>query len=271
MKSRLVGTWAGDVLLRFSGWRSLKSVPLGNPEAAGARANAVLADRLIAQLCPAEGRFLDIGAHIGSVFASVHRATPGAEIIAIEADPDKAAALRARFPYCTLIEAAVGESEGSVDFFRDPGKSGFNSLAPGEGRERITVELRRLDDLLPDTKVDLVKIDVEGAELGALRGGARLIARGRPVILFESTEVGPNALGYSAEMLWQWFDSHDYGVFTPDRLAHEAPPMSCEVFVDSHQYPFRTLNYFAVPMEKRVVTRDRAREILGITVNPQEP
>ena len=266
MKSRLVGTWAGNMLLRFSGRRSLRTIPLGNPEAAGARANDVLADRLVTQLCPDTGTFLDIGAHIGSVFASVHRTMPGVEIIAIEADPDKAATLQARFPYCTVHEVAVGERVGRVDFFRNPNKSGFNSLAPrrGERLERITVQLRRLDDLLPDATVDVIKIDVEGAELGALRGGEQLIARNRPVILVESAGIGPNGLGYSAEMLWRWFDERQYGMFVPDRLAHEAPPMTCEVFLDAHEYPFRTLNYFAVPMEQRIATRDRAREILGI-------
>jgi FkbM family methyltransferase len=53
--------------------------------------------------------------------------------------------------------------------------------------ERLTVV--RLDDLVTaadiDTKVDLMKIDVEGMEVDVLKGGMATIERDRPVILTE--------------------------------------------------------------------------------------
>jgi hypothetical protein len=112
--------------------------------------------------------------------------------------------------------------------------------------------------------VDVIKIDIEGAELGALRGGQDLVARSRPVIMFESTELAENSLGYSALALWNWLDSMGYVVFTPDRVAHDAPPLSQEAFKDAHYYPMRTLNYFAIANANRDMVRDRAREILGV-------
>ena len=268
MRKRLVGTTAGRGLQQIARWHALRSLPLANPEQAAATANAILADQLITRLCPPGGTFLDIGAHIGSVFSAVHAATPSARIIAIEADPDKARSLRARFPYCALYECAVGEAEGEAVFYRSAGKSGYNSLMPQDSHEqnKVKVQLRPLDALLPEAQPDVIKMDIEGAELGALKGGAGLIAQARPVIMFESMGEGENALGYSPDGLWDWLDALDYGICTPDRLAHDAPPLPREAFLDAHRYPFRTHNYFAVPSEKREATRDRARSILNVRV-----
>lgn len=266
MKSRLAGTAAGRILLQIARWRALRSLPLANPEQAAATANAILADRLITLLCPPGGTFLDIGAHIGSVFSAVHAANPSAQIIAIEADPAKAASLRGRFPYCQLHECAVGEAEGEAVFYRSEGGSGYNSLSPreGHGQSEVTVALRPLDALLPEAQPDVIKMDIEGAELGALKGGAALVGRARPVIMFESMGEGENALGYSPAGLWDWLDGQGYGICTPDRLAHDAPSLAREAFLDAHRYPFRTHNYFAVPGEKREAIRDLARSILNI-------
>ena len=39
--------------------------------------------------------------------------------------------------------------------------------------------------------------------------------------------------------------------------------MSLEAFLDAHEYPMRTHNYFAVASERRTEIRDKARRILG--------
>lgn len=268
LKSRLVGTSLGRALLAYSHRRALRGLPVGNPEAASEMANSILADRLITQLTPPGGTFLDIGAHIGSIFSTVHHANPQASILAVEADPDKAASLKGRFGYCRLFDVALGEGEGEITFYRHPNATGYNSIAESSdpGVEKISVPVARLDDLLPDEMVDVIKIDIEGAELGALRGAEVLFQRARPTVMFESVGDEVNALGYAPVMLWDWFNDHDYQVVTPDRLAHDAPALTKEAFLDAHQYPFRTKDYFAVASEKRIAVRDRARAVLGIRV-----
>jgi hypothetical protein len=125
--------------------------------------------------------------------------------------------------------------------------------------EEITVAVKRLDALVSDPEV--VKIDVEGAELGVLRGCEKL--KSRPVYMFESAPH--EVLGYTKAELWQWLDDHDYGIFLPNRLAHTAPPMSLEVFIDAHLYPRRATNYFGVPLERVDAVRERARSLLGLS------
>lgn len=267
MKQRFVGTRYGALLLSIRRWRELRAVPLQNPEQAALVANGIIADKLIQHLCPSNGTFLDIGAHIGSVLSSVYSTNNTVYILAVEADPSKASHLRSKFPWCQVYNVAVGEEAGEAEFFIYDSASGYNSLVPDKtGSNRsIQVKVVLLDTLLPDARVDVIKIDIEGAELGALKGASALIRRSRPTIMFESAVIEVNSLGYSPELLWQWFSENDYVVMTPDRLAHDAPPLSLSAFLDAHFFPFRTLNYFAIHQDRRKEVRDRARECLGIS------
>ena len=269
LKRRALGGSAGPTLLRLRNWAALRSIPFRNPESAAAIANDILCDKLIGRLCAPGGTFLDVGAHIGSVVARVKSGAPGAKVIAVEADPRKAADLAARHPDVRVLSAAASDRTGRARFHVPTGATGYASLhETGRNGESFEVDLHPLDDLVPTDAVDVVKLDVEGAELAALRGAARLIARARPTVMFES--VGASA-GSRTAGLWCVFDSFGYDVFTPDRLAHDAPPLTLEAFLDAHAYPRRTHNYFAVARERRIELRDKARCILRISVSGPAP
>ncbi|KKC25755.1 FkbM family methyltransferase [Sphingomonas sp. SRS2] len=256
----LLGSAAGRLALSLRDGFDLLTA---GREEIGAVANDQLAGMLVARLTDEGGTFIDIGAHIGSVIAAVRRHSPGATIVAVEAIPEKAERLRAKFPGVRVECCALAEREGTARFFIDLDRSGYSSLAKGEGRQReIEVPLRTLDGLIADGRADVIKIDVEGAELGVLRGAVALLEASRPLIMFES---GPHeVLGHGKEAMWRFLRERDYAVFAPNRLAHEAPPFSVEGFLDSHHYPRRTTNYFAVPLEKIEAIRAKARKILNI-------
>lgn len=257
----LLGSMAGTIALRM---RDAHAMLTASREVAGTIANDQLATRLIARLADRGETFVDVGAHIGSVIAEVRRHAPGARIIAVEAIPEKAARLRTRFSDVRVESCAVAEREATASFFVDLDRSGYSSLARGAGRVReIEVPVRTLDGLIGEDRADIVKIDVEGAELGVLRGADNLLSAHRPVILFES---GPEeVLGQGKAEIWEFLHARTYALFVPNRLAHEALPLSLEGFLDSHLYPRRTTNYFAVPLEKIAATRGKARKILGIS------
>ena len=264
----MVGTILGRFLLRLAHLKSLLDIKTKNPESASFTANGIIASVLVENLTPDRGAFLDVGAHIGSVFSSVHHVSPSAKIFAVEADPMKAEWLKGKFPYCTLFDVALGEQSGEVEFYRNMNEAGYSSLIPveGPGVEKVAVPIARLDDLLPTQVVDAIKMDIEGAELGALRGAEALFERSRPIVMFESMGLEENALGYSPTLLWEWFFERNYHVLLPDHVAHMAPQLSLDSFIDSHHYPFRTRDYFAVPAEKVDAVRERARSVLGINV-----
>ena len=235
----------------------------------GTRANDYLAAHLISRLCAPEHTFIDIGAHIGSVVSSVLTHVPSAKIIAIEAIPEKAAHLRLKFPAVQVHQIALGNSEGNVKFYVDFAQSGYSSLYRPPKREidniiEITVRMTSLDRLVNLTTIDAIKIDVEGAELDVLRGSVGTMTRNRPIIMYESAPPTNGQLDSEKAPQWQFFRDHNYILVVPNRLAHNDNGLTREGYIESHLYPRRTTNYFAVPIERIAEYRDRARRILSV-------
>lgn len=251
-KKRLVGTTLGRWL---SDARDILSLIRTPRVALGTTVNDQLAPRLLAQLCRPSDVFVDVGAHIGSVIAEVQHNCPNARIVAFEAMPDKVAWLTRKFPTVTVHCCALSDQTGEAQFFVNLSQSGYSSLAEQKGSvSRITVAMKRIDDILE--WADLIKIDVEGAELGVLRGAVRLIERCQPLIMFES---GPgDVLGFTKEGIFKFFFERGYGLLAPNRLAHTGGVMTLDTFLDSHEYPRRTTNYYAVPLGRLDEFRARA-------------
>jgi FkbM family methyltransferase len=93
---------------------------------------------------------------------------------------------------------AVTRASGETPFYRSAvaDNSGLSSILPGQGRSEQAeiVACVTLDDFaatLPgQRRIDLMKIDVEGAEVDVLAGGSGVLSReDAPVIVFESTDI----------------------------------------------------------------------------------
>lgn len=263
-RSMLVGTRVGVAAQRARDWLGLAAVARREPENLAGYASGLLAQQLMERLCRPGGTFVDVGAHYGSVIDGVARHSRSSAIIAVEAIPAKADALRRRFPRAVVHACAVGEESGELPFFIDVRRSGYSSLYRsdmGVELKEIHVPVRRLDELIGDEPVDLLKIDVEGAELAAMRGARSVIARDQPTIVFES---GPGEEGGTKTDMWDWLDGAGYAVLVPERVAHLDPGLSRDGFVEAHLYPRRTTNYFAVARGRRDEVRARARAALGL-------
>lgn len=261
MRQHLLGSILGQAALAL---RDRYRLLTAARESLGTLANDQLAGAIVTRLVADGGTFVDVGAHIGSVVAEVKRHRPDARVVAFEAIPEKAVRLRAKFRDIRVECCALSDREGTSSFFIDLAQSGYSSLAEGrENVQEIEVPLRRLDGF--GITADVVKIDVEGAELGVLRGATAMLERSRPVVMFESAPE--ELLGYDKASLWAFLDDLGYAIYVPNRLAHQAPGLTLEGFVDSHQYPRRTTNYFAVPAERREETRRRTRQILKLDRN----
>jgi FkbM family methyltransferase len=266
IKQIMLGSSIGRLLISGRSKFQLLSAAVSSSESIGTLLNDQLAAYLLPRLCAPGKKFIDVGAHIGSVVAEVQHHDSSISIIAIEAIPEKAEQLHRKFRRVSVYNYAAGDHNEQVSFFINPKQSGYSSLGKATGAEvlhEITVSMRRLDDLILADNVDVIKIDVEGAELGVLLGGKKLISDSRPTIMFES---GPdiNELGYTKSALWEFLTDAGYTVHIPNRVAHNDDGLSMDSFIDSHVYPRRCTNYFAIPSERRIEVRDRARDILGI-------
>jgi FkbM family methyltransferase len=268
LKQSLIDTTLGHWAFAARDKLELLRAAWSNPHIVGTLANDQMAAWLVGCLCERGKVFVDVGAHIGSVIADVRRRSKPSHIVAVEAIPAKAEAMRRKFPGVEIAACAVGDTEGGqVPFFVDVQRPGYSSLGRSTEADaqliEIQVPMRTLDSVLAGADVDTIKIDIEGAELGALRGANKVMRRCRPIVMFESAPDAGERLGYSPAALWQHFDGIGYAIVAPNRLAHNDGGMTLDAFVDSHAYPRRTTNYFGIARERRIEVRDRARALLA--------
>jgi FkbM family methyltransferase len=118
---------------------------------------------------------VDLGSHIGASILRLRAAYPQARIYGFEPDPATFARLVpnvAQLPDVVVRPWAISERDGPATFYQR-GQSWISSMSPhGSGRSPITVESVTLDSALARLgvdQVDLLKIDVEGAEPAILR------------------------------------------------------------------------------------------------------
>ncbi|MDB2704942.1 FkbM family methyltransferase [Pseudomonadota bacterium] len=265
IKQALLGTIFGSISLAARDKLTLIRSAITANEGTGSLINDQLAGRLVSSLCQSDKIFLDVGAHIGSVISETIKRSKPLKIIAIEAMPDKVAKLRRKFPTVELHEYAVTDKEGEVDFFVNTKQSGYSSLSNPKSKDnikKIVVQTNLIDNLITSINIDVIKIDIEGAELGALRGATQLIKESQPVIMFES---GPEeSLGFTKSKMWNFLNDFDYEIFIPCRIAHNGKGLTHDGFIESHVWPRRTTNYFAIPKSRREEIRVKAAKLLKI-------
>jgi len=211
--------------LPFGAWWVLRKDNLGEPLRRESFETAELA--FVGRFLRPGMTVLDLGAHHGlyTLLASKRVGKHG-RVISFEPSPRERRALRLHVAMngCWNVEiqgAALGKENTEASLFVVQGsQTGCNSLRPPvveSGTAPVRVRVIRLDDWLAGQKlekVDLVKLDVEGGELPALEGAARLLeARPRPVILAEVQDVrtapwgyrARDILNYLAEKQYKWF------------------------------------------------------------------
>jgi FkbM family methyltransferase len=120
---------------------------------------------------------VDLGANTGISVRFLRALYPSAEIVAAEPDPVNFERLRANSlgdESTRLVQAAVGLESGQAKFY--PEKEGWSSsLEPRPGAPALDVDLVSVSDLLARLgadQVDLLKVDIEGAEWPLLEAGA---------------------------------------------------------------------------------------------------
>jgi FkbM family methyltransferase len=199
---------------------------------------------------------VDAGAHHGlyTLLASKRVGWHG-RVIAVEPSPRECERLEKhlRLNRCSnteLVPCALGEDPGEADLYLVDGFQDWcNSLRPpavDEPIRTVRVPVRRLDDVLAESgvsKVDFLKLDVEGAELSVLYGAMKLLQREpRPAILAEVQDIRTQPWGYAAREIIQFLIRMDYRWFA---IAAKGAllPISC----DQETYD---ANLVALPVER---------------------
>lgn len=185
-------------------------------------------------------RVLDLGGYLGAF--GMAAAAAGFEVAIVEANPENAAWIRRslalnRFTSpVQLVETAVGETEGRVEFHAE-GPYGHVQQG-GHVDGNVSVRQVTLSMLMQELGWDspaFIKMDVEGSEGGVLRGARAWFAQGyRPVFLYEANGHTLRWFGDSQAKLRAMLTSlgyHQYEV-EPDGALREPTRLEPRVVVD---------------------------------------
>lgn len=208
--------------IRVSGVSSLEWAVFEGRESPEARTLEVFLARVRAGMT-----VIDVGSNIGLYTLPVAaRVGPSGRVIAIEPNPIVARRLRENlarnwFHNVSVIEAAATDVRGTLQLHLGD-DSECSSLYGEAGFGSIDVRATTVDEQVQAAalpRVDLLKIDVEGAELSALRGAEQLLAGpDPPVLLVEANPVTLRAAGTSIAALRDCIESFGYRISVVQRI-----------------------------------------------------
>ena len=209
---------------------------------------------------------LDVGANEG-LYTLFLRQRVGAQgrVVAIEPSARELAHLRRNlalnsFADVEIHAAAIGGKTGMARLHvAEDDHAGHSALGlPAAPWVRIISEvdapLTTLDDLARQSdwpNIDIIKLDIEGMEFAALCGAEALLAKDRPVILFEGEPESLALRGAALSETILWLRQRDYVVM--DFSASDGSPA-----VIAEREPV-TVNLLAVPVERARDIAERGR------------
>lgn len=144
-----------------------------------------------------EGIFVDIGAHIGKYTILVGKKLNGSgKVIAIEPEKNNFKILKKNISLNKLnnihaINVGCFSENKKTKLFIDREGTGAHSISNQISKKYEEIDVRKLDDVLSQLKikkVDLIKIDVEGAEVNVLKGSLKTLKKSHPKIIFEALD-----------------------------------------------------------------------------------
>lgn len=176
-------------------------------------------DTIIRELLHEGDVFIDIGANIGSLsIAAALTVGPTGRVLSIEPHPRIFSYLQGNLALnsiknCQIVNVALGESIGTVQFSDrrfDDDQNGIGAIK--SSGSSIAVPMKKLDDLTENfSKINVLKIDVEGYELPVLRGASATLAKTEK-LYFESFEPTFQQNGYSCQTLFDTIKMHGFSI-----------------------------------------------------------
>jgi FkbM family methyltransferase len=181
--------------------------------------------RRIVSLAKSGGLFVDVGANLGYFSILWASLNPKSKSICFEASPRNIESINNNVKRnslsdrVTLVPKAAGKELGSVQFDVGPSaQTGWGGIANSKSTTSIEVPLTRLDHEISDQTIDVLKVDVEGADTWVLIGCERLLREKRiRQIFFEQNTYRMELLGIRAGEAQEFLQNLGYTCAPRDR------------------------------------------------------
>jgi FkbM family methyltransferase len=184
--------------------------------------------KLLKQLLRPGNVALEIGANIGALTVGIAKQVgPQGAVLAYEPQPVVFQTLCANLALNSLtnvmcFQVAVGDRMGParIPFYRYDQKNNFGRVVVGNANDPgVDVSMITIDETFKLSRLDLMKIDVEGMEPQVLEGASNVIQKFRPILIVENDDIEKSPMlirtiksfGYR---LW-W---HTPKLFTPENF-----------------------------------------------------
>ena len=194
---------------------------------------------------------VDVGCHQGAILDKMMAYAGRGKFYAFEPLPHLFEGLKERYQHhknVTLYNTALSDTVGKSSFnyvITNPGYSGLIKRRydrPEEQDTEITVETDLLDNLLKDDSVDLIKVDVEGAEEKVLLGAKQIIKRDKPLIIFEHGLGGADCYGTTPEGIFDLLvDECGLTIMLLNDYLKKRSPLTRTGFCDQY---YNGINYY---------------------------
>lgn len=179
---------------------------------------------------------LDIGANIGYyTLIAAKLVGENGQVYAFEPDPDNFALLEKNveingYKNVVLVQKAVSNKTGKIKLYLCEDNKGDHRIYNShDGRQSIEIEAIRLDDYFKDYngKIDFIKIDIQGAEEGAIQGMLNLLEKNKTVkIVTEFWPIGLRRFGIEPEEYLKLLWKHGFKLYHVNEQEKKIEPVN---------------------------------------------
>ncbi len=184
--------------------------------------------------------FVDVGANVGLfTLTAARQVGPTGKVFSFEPDGGNCGLLKKNigqnhYANVTAVQKAVTDRSGQCTLFQ----SGFNTgdhrtYHVSDDRKQVTIECVSLDDYFPaGTKIDMIKMDIEGSEETALKGMERIINEQRPQLIIECWPSMLKKAGTNPHQMFKSIEDRGYALSLIDDASNTITSLSAEKAVD---------------------------------------
>lgn len=187
---------------------------------------------------------IDVGCHKGEILDLFLKYAGEGKHYAFEPIPDFYNELKSRYQgKCNVLPYALGEKNETTTFNyvkNDPAYSGIKKRRydiKNPEIEKIEVQVKKLDEVIPNNIcIDLIKIDVEGAEFMVLKGARKILQRCKPIIIFEFGLGASDYYGTTPEDLYSFFENEtELNIYNLRDWIKNKKPLQKQEFIKSYK------------------------------------